>query len=176
MRAIPAGPTCHTGATSCFAPALWRTITQRAAERPDGSYTTELLDAGIGAVARKVGEEAVEVTVAALDETDGRLVEEAADLIYHLYVLLAARGIDLSARSRTSLLAGRLRRLPQIRLDGLLARELLGCLLVGDRREMITSSPCFQFTGVATLCFAVSCSESITRSISSKLRPVSSDR
>ena len=96
VRAIPAGPTCHTGATSCFAPALWRTITERAAERPEGSYTTELLDAGIGAVARKVGEEAVEVTVAALDETDGRLVEEAADLIYHLYVLLAARGIDLS--------------------------------------------------------------------------------
>jgi len=96
VRAIPAGPTCHTGATSCFAPALWRTITQRAAERPEGSYTTELLNAGIGAAARKVGEEAVEVTVAALDETDGRLVEEAADLIYHLYVLLAARGIDLS--------------------------------------------------------------------------------
>jgi len=96
VRAIPAGPTCHTGATSCFAPALWRTITQRAAERPEGSYTTELLNAGIGAAARKVGEEAVEVAVAALDETDGRLVEEAADLIYHLYVLLAARGIDLS--------------------------------------------------------------------------------
>ena len=96
VRANPAGPTCHTGATSCFAPALWRTIAQRAAERPEGSYTTELLNAGIGAVARKVGEEAVEVTVAALDETDDRLVEEAADLVYHLYVLLAARGIDLS--------------------------------------------------------------------------------
>ena len=96
VRANPAGPTCHTGATSCFAPALWRTIAQRAAERPEGSYTTELLNAGIGAVARKVGEEAVEVTVAALDETDDRLVEEAADLVYHLYVLLAARGVDLS--------------------------------------------------------------------------------
>jgi phosphoribosyl-ATP pyrophosphohydrolase/phosphoribosyl-AMP cyclohydrolase len=96
VRAAPAGPTCHTGATSCFAPALWRTIAQRAAERPEGSYTTELLNAGIGAAARKVGEEAVEVTVAALDESDDRLVEEAADLVYHLYVLLAARGIDLS--------------------------------------------------------------------------------
>jgi phosphoribosyl-AMP cyclohydrolase / phosphoribosyl-ATP pyrophosphohydrolase len=96
VRATPAGPTCHTGASSCFAPALWRTISRRAAERPEGSYTTELLNAGIGAAARKVGEEAVEVTVAALDETDDRLVEEAADLIYHLYVLLAARGIDLS--------------------------------------------------------------------------------
>jgi phosphoribosyl-ATP pyrophosphohydrolase/phosphoribosyl-AMP cyclohydrolase len=96
IRVTAAGPTCHTGSTSCFAPALWRTIAQRAAERPEGSYTTELLNAGIGAAARKVGEEAVEVTVAALDETDDRLVEEAADLVYHLYVLLAARGIDLS--------------------------------------------------------------------------------
>ena len=96
VRAVPAGPTCHTGAVSCFAPALWRTIAQRAAERPAGSYTAELLNAGVGACARKVGEEAVEVTVAALDEPDDRLVEEAADLVYHLYVLLAARGVDLS--------------------------------------------------------------------------------
>jgi len=97
MRVIPAGPACHTGSMSCFAPGLWRTITQRAAERPAGSYTTELLDAGVGAVARKVGEEAVELTVAALDESDERVVEEAADLVYHLYVLLAARGLDLAA-------------------------------------------------------------------------------
>ena len=96
VRAAPAGPTCHTGSASCFAPALWRTIKQRAAERPAGSYTAELLNAGVGACARKVGEEAVEVTVAALDEADDRLVEEAADLVYHLYVLLAARGIDLA--------------------------------------------------------------------------------
>jgi phosphoribosyl-ATP pyrophosphohydrolase/phosphoribosyl-AMP cyclohydrolase len=94
VRAAPAGPTCHTGTSSCFAPELWRTIAQRAADRPAGSYTTELLDAGVGACARKVGEEAVEVTVAALDESDERLVEEAADLVYHLYVLLAARGLD----------------------------------------------------------------------------------
>jgi len=96
VRASPAGPTCHTGSVSCFAPELWRTIAERAAERPEGSYTTELLAAGVGACARKVGEEAVEVTVAALDESDERLVEEAADLIYHLYVLLAARGLDVS--------------------------------------------------------------------------------
>ena len=94
VRAAPAGPTCHTGTSSCFAPELWRTIAQRAAERPAGSYTTELLDAGVGACARKVGEEAVELTVAALDESDERVVEEAADLVYHLYVLLAARGLD----------------------------------------------------------------------------------
>src|SRR3954451_6420344 len=91
------GPTCHTGSVSCFAPALWRTISERAMTRPVGSYTSELLERGIGAVARKVGEEAVEVTVAALDESDERVVEEAADLVYHLYVLLAARGLDLAA-------------------------------------------------------------------------------
>ena len=96
LRVTPAGPTCHTGSVSCFAPALWRTIGQRAIERPAGSYTTELLEAGIGACARKVGEEAVELTVAALDESDERVVEEAADLVYHLYVLLAARGLDVA--------------------------------------------------------------------------------
>ena len=67
LRVTPAGPTCHTGSVSCFAPSLWRTISERALERPAGSYTAELLEAGIGAVARKVGEEAVELTVAALD-------------------------------------------------------------------------------------------------------------
>jgi phosphoribosyl-ATP pyrophosphohydrolase/phosphoribosyl-AMP cyclohydrolase len=97
LRVTPAGPTCHTGSVSCFAPGLWRTISERAAERPAGSYTTELLEAGVGAVARKVGEEAVELTVAALDESDERVVEEAADLVYHLYVLLAARGLDVAA-------------------------------------------------------------------------------
>jgi phosphoribosyl-ATP pyrophosphohydrolase/phosphoribosyl-AMP cyclohydrolase len=97
LRVTPAGPTCHTGSVSCFAPWLWRTIAERALERPAGSYTTELLEQGIGAVARKVGEEAVEVAVAALDESDERVVEEAADLVYHLYVLLAARGLDVSA-------------------------------------------------------------------------------
>jgi len=97
LRVTPAGPTCHTGSVSCFAPGLWRTISERALERPAGSYTTELLEGGLGAVARKVGEEAVELTVAALDETDQRVVEEAADLVYHLYVLLAARGLDVAA-------------------------------------------------------------------------------
>jgi phosphoribosyl-ATP pyrophosphohydrolase/phosphoribosyl-AMP cyclohydrolase len=96
LRVRPAGPACHTGSLSCFAPGLWRTISERAAERPAGSYTTDLLDAGLGACARKVGEEAVELTVAALDESDERVVEEAADLVYHLYVLLAARGLDIA--------------------------------------------------------------------------------
>ena len=96
IRVRRAGPACHTGAVSCFAPALWRTVSERAAERPSGSYTAELLEAGTGACARKVGEEAVELAVAALDEGDERVIEEAADLVYHLYVLLASRGIDLA--------------------------------------------------------------------------------
>jgi phosphoribosyl-AMP cyclohydrolase / phosphoribosyl-ATP pyrophosphohydrolase len=96
LRVRAAGPACHTGSVSCFAPALWRTIAERAAERPADSYTTELLEAGIGACARKVGEEAVELTVAALDESDERVIEEAADLVYHVYVLLAARGLDVA--------------------------------------------------------------------------------
>jgi phosphoribosyl-AMP cyclohydrolase / phosphoribosyl-ATP pyrophosphohydrolase len=97
VRVRPAGPACHTGSLSCFAPALWRTIAERALERPQGSYTTRLLEEGIPAVARKVGEEAVEVVTAALAESDERVASESADLIYHLYVLLAARGIDLAA-------------------------------------------------------------------------------
>jgi phosphoribosyl-ATP pyrophosphohydrolase/phosphoribosyl-AMP cyclohydrolase len=97
IRVTPAGPTCHTGSVSCFAPELWRTVAQRALERPEGSYTSQLLAAGTGACARKVGEEAVELSVAALDESDERVVEEAADLVYHLYVLLAARGLDVAA-------------------------------------------------------------------------------
>ena len=96
VRVRPAGPACHTGSRSCFAPDLWRTIADRAARRPAGSYTAELLDAGTGACARKVGEEAVELAVAALDESDERVVEEAADLVYHLYVLLASRGLDVA--------------------------------------------------------------------------------
>ncbi len=64
---------------------------------PEGSYTARLLDEGTAACARKVGEEAVEVVTAALAESDERLVEEAADLVYHLYVLLASRGVDLAA-------------------------------------------------------------------------------
>jgi phosphoribosyl-AMP cyclohydrolase / phosphoribosyl-ATP pyrophosphohydrolase len=97
VRVRPAGPACHTGSLSCFAPTLWRTISERAAKRPEGSYTTKLLDEGTAAVARKVGEEAVEVVTASLAESDERLVSESADLLYHLYVLLASRDVDLAA-------------------------------------------------------------------------------
>ncbi|MDP8911273.1 MAG: bifunctional phosphoribosyl-AMP cyclohydrolase/phosphoribosyl-ATP diphosphatase HisIE [Actinomycetota bacterium] len=94
LRVRPRGPACHTGSASCFAPWLWRSVSERAVTRPAGSYVARLLDEGTAACARKVGEEAVEVTVAALAESDSRLVEEVADLWFHTYVLLAARGLD----------------------------------------------------------------------------------
>jgi phosphoribosyl-ATP pyrophosphohydrolase len=76
---------------------LARTIAQRAAQRPKGSYTSDLLAGGVGKVSQKVGEEAVEVVVAANSEDDDRLASEAADLLYHLLVLLQARGVPLDA-------------------------------------------------------------------------------
>ena len=123
IRVEPAGPACHTGARTCFTEpgngpglqgfagleALWDTIRRRAAERPDGSYTAALLDMGVDGPARKVIEEAAEVAFAAKDHAaedhaanqhavggggSGRVAEEAADLIYHLLVLLAERGVD----------------------------------------------------------------------------------
>jgi phosphoribosyl-ATP pyrophosphohydrolase/phosphoribosyl-AMP cyclohydrolase len=96
LRVRAAGPACHTGSVSCFAPALWRTIAARKLERPEGSYVAAVLDAGAAAAARKVGEEAVEVVTAALAESGERLVQEAADLVFHLYVLLAARDLDVA--------------------------------------------------------------------------------
>jgi phosphoribosyl-ATP pyrophosphohydrolase/phosphoribosyl-AMP cyclohydrolase len=97
VRVRPNGPACHTGSTSCFAPWLWRTVAERAKDRPPESYVAGLLDEGVAACARKVGEEGVEVAVAALDESDERMIEEIADLWFHSYVLLAARGLDPSA-------------------------------------------------------------------------------
>jgi phosphoribosyl-ATP pyrophosphohydrolase/phosphoribosyl-AMP cyclohydrolase len=104
----PAGPACHTGERTCFhngeldppapheaLPALERTLADRAAQRPAGSYTVELLDdpPRIGA---KVQEEAEEVARAAREEADGRVDEEAADVLYHLTVLLHSRGRALT--------------------------------------------------------------------------------
>lgn len=97
LRVRPAGPTCHTGAVSCFAPWLWRRVAERAKERPEGSYVVSLLDEGPAAAARKVGEEGVEAALAGVGESDERLVSEIADLWFHTYVLLAARGLDPSA-------------------------------------------------------------------------------
>jgi phosphoribosyl-ATP pyrophosphohydrolase/phosphoribosyl-AMP cyclohydrolase len=119
-RVEQTGPACHTGTRTCFSTVisgtagqrdsqivaeedpgghllsrLARTIAQRSAERPEGSYTAELLAQGIGKASQKVGEEAVEVVVAANSEDDERLASEAADLLYHLLVLLQARGVPL---------------------------------------------------------------------------------
>jgi phosphoribosyl-ATP pyrophosphohydrolase/phosphoribosyl-AMP cyclohydrolase len=93
----PAGPACHTGALSCFAPWLWRRVSERALERPEGSYVARLLDAGVGKCAQKLGEEGVEAAIAAVGETDERLVSELADLWFATYVVLAARGLDPEA-------------------------------------------------------------------------------
>ena len=90
------GPTCHDGSTSCFTPWLWRRILQREASGDEGSYVVSLLNNGVGPIAQKVGEEATESVVAALSETDERLVSEVADLWFHTLVLLRSRGIDPS--------------------------------------------------------------------------------
>jgi len=103
-RVRPNGPACHTGAESCFAPWLWRVIKEREAQRPERSYVVSLLDAGPAAAAQKLGEEGVEAALAGAAESDERLVEELADLWFHSYVLLAARGLD-PARVEEVLLA-----------------------------------------------------------------------
>ena len=96
------GPACHTGAPTCFGEPtggvltqLARTLADRARTRPSGSYTARLLDAGVAKIAQKVGEEAVETVVAATSEDAARLTSEAADLLYHLLVLLEAKHVPL---------------------------------------------------------------------------------
>ena len=118
-RVDQTGPACHTGSRTCFSTVVGEAgaqagrseedpgghlltrlagvIAQRAAERPEGSYTVTLLDRGVAKASQKVGEEAVEVVVAANAEDDGRLASESADLLYHLLVLLQARGVGLDA-------------------------------------------------------------------------------
>ena len=116
-RVEQSGPACHTGARTCFSTRvgadgrtipgedggghvlgrLAATIAARAAERPAESYTVQLLDRGVPRISQKVGEEAVEVVVAANAEEPERLASEAADLLYHLLVLLQARGVPLDA-------------------------------------------------------------------------------
>jgi phosphoribosyl-ATP pyrophosphohydrolase/phosphoribosyl-AMP cyclohydrolase len=106
----PAGPACHTGERTCFyrslgepavavheaLPALSRTLAARARELPAGSYTAELLRAGPERIGAKVTEEAEEVVRAASDESDQRVREEAADVLYHLAVLLQSRELSLT--------------------------------------------------------------------------------
>jgi phosphoribosyl-ATP pyrophosphohydrolase/phosphoribosyl-AMP cyclohydrolase len=108
----PSGPACHTGERTCFhrgevqpiapyevLPTLERTIDERANTRPGGSYTASLL-ADPDRIGEKVEEEAEEVSRAAREETDDRVAEEAADVLYHLAVLLKGRGLRLADAER----------------------------------------------------------------------------
>ena len=105
IMANPAGPTCHTGSVSCFGtqelPALSiigkldKTIIDRISSPVEGSYTDLLVKKGVKKIAQKVGEEAVEVVIAALNETTPEYLGEMTDLLYHSLVLLHAKGLKL---------------------------------------------------------------------------------
>lgn len=101
--AQPQGPTCHLGTTSCFHQApgdflaeLDDLVAHRERQRPADSYTTRLFDAGTRAIAQKVGEEGVETALAAVAQDEAALCNESGDLLYHLLVLLRARGLTLA--------------------------------------------------------------------------------
>lgn len=112
VSARPAGPTCHTGSESCFPQApgnflgkLDAVVREREQARPDGSYTTTLFEQGTRRIAQKVGEEGVETALAGVVQDDAALLGESADLLFHLIVLLRARGLSLD--DAVSLLASR---------------------------------------------------------------------
>jgi len=107
IKAIPSGPVCHTGADTCweeanptddfyFLKTLQDFIAKRKKDMPAGSYTTSLFESGTAKIAQKVGEEAVETIIEAMDNNDGRLIYEASDLLYHLMVLLSHKGLSIS--------------------------------------------------------------------------------
>jgi phosphoribosyl-AMP cyclohydrolase / phosphoribosyl-ATP pyrophosphohydrolase len=109
ITARPAGPACHLGTTTCFGPlpltaatahgflrTLESIIDQRVTQSPEGSYTARLFAQGAKRIAQKVGEEGLEVALAAVAEPDDKVVAETADLLYHLLVLLRSRGVPLS--------------------------------------------------------------------------------
>ena len=110
IKAIPAGPVCHTGTDTCFGEKnqedimflkyLQNFIVRRRQEMPEGSYTTTLFQKGINRMAQKVGEEAVETVIEATNGTEDRLVYEASDLIYHLIVLLTSKGLRIEDLAR----------------------------------------------------------------------------
>lgn len=106
VKVNPCGPTCHKGTDTCWGeknevnPLLFLTFLQdfintRHEEMPEGSYTTSLFKDGINRMAQKVGEEALEAVIEACNGTNGRLVYEGADLIYHLIVLLTSKGLRI---------------------------------------------------------------------------------
>ena len=106
VRAIPDGPTCHTGTDTCWGetndqnPLLFLTelqdfINRRHEEMPEGSYTTSLFKDGVNRMAQKLGEEALEAVIEACNGTKDKLVYEASDMIYHLIVLLTSKGLRI---------------------------------------------------------------------------------
>jgi phosphoribosyl-AMP cyclohydrolase / phosphoribosyl-ATP pyrophosphohydrolase len=102
IQAHPQGPTCHLQRASCFADApadfladLDALVAARERDRPAGSYTTRLFEDGVRRIAQKVGEEGVETALAAVAQDDAALLGESADLLFHLTVLLRARGLSL---------------------------------------------------------------------------------
>ena len=107
VQARPQGPTCHLQRASCFpnAPAdtlaaLDALVATRERERPQGSYTTRLFEGGVRGIAQKVGEEGVETALAGVVQDDEALLGESADLLFHLIVLLRARGLSLADAKR----------------------------------------------------------------------------
>lgn len=106
IKAIPDGPICHTGADTCwnerntssplaFLSELQDFIEKRHEEMPEGSYTTSLFKDGLNRMAQKVGEEALETVIEAVNGSDERLIYEASDMFYHLIVLLTEKGIRI---------------------------------------------------------------------------------
>ncbi|HEU4627722.1 MAG TPA: bifunctional phosphoribosyl-AMP cyclohydrolase/phosphoribosyl-ATP diphosphatase HisIE [Steroidobacteraceae bacterium] len=113
VTARPRGPACHTGTATCFGDekpsqaerlaflgALEGVIEKRIADRPEGSYTARLYAQGAKRIAQKVGEEGLEVALAAVAEPDEKVIAESADLIFHLLVLLKSRGVSLERVAR----------------------------------------------------------------------------
>lgn len=104
IKAVPAGPVCHTGADTCFGETntgfslqkLERVIAERKANPAAGSYTASLFEKGLNKIAQKVGEEAVELVIESKDNDDSRFLNEAADLLYHYLILLQQKNFRLS--------------------------------------------------------------------------------
>ena len=119
MLVLPKGPACHTGAVSCFTEgvvieratssltdyqilhSLEKLIIEREKERPEGAYTTYLFEKGVDKILKKVGEEASEVIIAAKNRDKEELKWEAADLLYHLQVLLVEQGLPFKEVLKT---------------------------------------------------------------------------
>jgi phosphoribosyl-AMP cyclohydrolase / phosphoribosyl-ATP pyrophosphohydrolase len=114
ILAHPTGPVCHLGTATCWGDAqrvpaqplaflseLESIVASRVSERPPGSYTTTLLDQGLARIAQKIGEEGVELALAAVTQSDEQILGEAADLLFHMLVLLKAKGLSLSQVTNT---------------------------------------------------------------------------